>query len=264
MMIGSCLTRSAAFACLLALVACGGGGGGSNDGAPPPGSPPATKKLSITSSYTGMTYPVTIYLPAGYSTSTNAKAAIYAMDDELQGSVVASEAQGMGLDAIVVSIGYINADRRFVDFDLPGATAYFNFLTLEAIPRVEAEVRADSKRRTLMGYSLSGLAAMIVLLEDAPAARHFSGYVMTDPSLQFHTQELYDMEQKLWDTTHKLPVAVHHCSTAANSPSAELEAKFLSRGYEGLRYQFRLYPLSHAAVLVPCIDDGLRWVFGPP
>lgn len=209
-----------------------------------------------------MTYPVTVYVPANYETSAGTKAVIYAMDHELQGPVVVQAVQALGIDAIVVSIGNIDSARRFVDFELPGATGYFKFLTLELIPRIEAEYRIDKTRRTLMGYSLSGLAAMIVLLEDGPSSRYFSGYVITDPSLQFNVGELYKMEQTLWDTTHSLPVAAHHCTTLVGSPSSEVQGQILSRGYEGLRYQFRSYaPLSHGSVLGPCVNDGLKWVF---
>jgi enterochelin esterase-like enzyme len=254
------LARVAAVAFTLGLAACGGGGGGSSGATP--ASAPTTRTLTIASSYTAVTYPVTIYLPADYATSTDAKPVIYAMDDELEATAIMNEVIGLKLDAIVVSIGNLGSDRRYVDFDLPGASAYFKFLTLELIPRVEAEYRIDKTRRTLMGYSLSGLAAMIALLEDGPSSRYFSGYVATDPSMQFHTQQLLDMEQALWDTTHNLPITVHHCSTGIGSPSVDLEERIQSRGYQGLHYQYRYYAVSHAAVLVPCVTDGLRLVFG--
>lgn len=244
----------------LCLAACGGGGGA--DSAAAAASSPTIRMLTVTSSYTGVSYPVTITLPAGYAGSMDLKPIIYAMDDELEATAVMNAVIGFKLDAIVVSIGNLGGDRRFVDFDLPGASSYFRFLTLELIPRVEAEARVDKARRTLMGYSLSGLMAMIALLEDSPAPRYFSGYVMTDPSMQFHTQELLAMEQALWDTTHSLPVKVQHCTTGVGSPWVDLEEKMRSRGYQGLQYQFGFYPVSHAAVLVPCVNDGLRWVFG--
>jgi hypothetical protein len=245
-------------ALLSCLVACGGGGGSAGA----PASAPTVKTLSVSSAYTGVTYPITLYVPADYSSSPGMKPVIYGMDDELEGNVIVAKVQQLKIDAIIVSIGNLGSDRRFVDFDLPGASDYFKFLTLELIPRVDAEYRTDPARRTLMGYSLSGLMAMIALLEDGPSTRYFSGYVMTDPSLQFHLQSLFDMEQALWSTTHKMPVTVHHCSTAAGSPSAQVQDLIRARGYEGLRYQFQIYDLNHGEVLAPCVEDGLRWVFG--
>jgi predicted alpha/beta superfamily hydrolase len=251
------LASPGALGLVLGLTACGGGGGGDSA----PASATTVKTLSITSSYSGVTYPITVYLPADYATSTNVKPVIYAMDDELEGNVIVGTVQQLKVDAIVVSIGSLGSDRRFIDFDLPGAGNYFKFLTLELVPRVEAEYRIDRMRRTLMGYSLSGLMAMVALLEDGPSSRYFSGYVMTDPSLQFHLQNLLDMEQALWQTTHDFPVTVHHCSSGGG-PSAQVQDVIQARGYERLHYQFRLYNLNHADILAPCVVDGLRWVFG--
>ena len=177
--------RSAAIALMLCAVACSGGGG---DPAPPASSLPTVKTLSVASAYTGMTYPITVYLPGGYTTSTDAKAVIYAVDDELEGAVIEQARLVQNIDAIVVSIGDLGSDRRFIDFELPGASAYFKFLTLELVPQIESQYRVDKTRRALIGYSLSGLAAVVALLEDNPSARYFSGYVIVDPSLQFNTQ----------------------------------------------------------------------------
>jgi hypothetical protein len=184
------------------------------------------------------------------------------MDHELQFDVIRGYVEMYNIDAIIVSIGNLGSDRRFVDFDLPGAEPYFRFLTLELIPLVEAQYRVDHARRTLMGYSLSGLAAVIAIFEENPASRYFSGYVITDPSLQFHTTELYNFEQRLWDTTHSLPITVKHCSTSGGTPFADFPNQIVSRGYTGLHYNFQVYTLSHAAVLAPCINDGLHYVFG--
>ena len=70
------------------------------------------------------------------------------------------------------------------------------------------------------------------------------------------------MEQALWDTTHSLPLTVYHCSTANTGPYFDFPQTILSRGYQGLHYQFQFYPLTHEAVLTPCVTDGLRYVFG--
>jgi enterochelin esterase-like enzyme len=253
--------RAAALLLALCLAACSGGGG---DG-PPTNNPqqPTLRTLSVPSSQvTGLTYEVTVYTPPGYATSTNQKAIIYALDHELQFGVVRQAVEMSGIDAIIVSVGNLGAPRRFVDFDLPGALPYMRFLTLELIPLIEAQYRVDRTRRTLMGYSLSGLAAVITLLEENPSTRYFSGYVITDPSLQFHTQELYAMEQQMWDTSHNLPVTAHHCSTIGNGPYADFPNKIVGRGYQGLHYQFRTYSLDHGAVLSPCVQEGLRYVFG--
>ena len=253
--------RIAVAALALVLAGCGGGGGGNSATPPPSGGEVKVESLSVTSSYTGMTYPVTVYLPQGYATSTGTKPVLYAMDHELQFNVLRQTIELRGYDAILVSIGNLGSARRFVDFDLPGAEPYYRFLTLELLPRIEAQYRVDHARRTLLGYSLSGLMAEIAIFEENPSSRYSSGYVITDPSLQFHTTELLDDEQVLWNTTHSLPITVHHCSTNAGPPWSTLPQQIQGRGYQGLHYNFQVYTADHAAVLAPCIDDGLRAIF---
>jgi predicted alpha/beta superfamily hydrolase len=247
----------------IALLVAGCGGGGGDDGSPPPNPAGAakTETLSISSSYTGVTYPLTVYLPAGYATSTGPKRVLYAMDHDLQFAVVRQFAEMKGLDAIIVSIGAISSDRRFIDFDLPGAAAYYKFLTLELIPRVEAQYRIDPAKRSLLGYSLSGLMGVIAIFQDHPTGRYFKGYVMTDPSMQFHTAELLAAEQQLWDATHSLPITAYHCQTATGTPWDTLAHQMQARGYQGLDYKFQPYPLTHQTVLAPCIADGLDYLF---
>lgn len=249
---------------LLLLVACssGGGGDGASGGNGPAGEASVTT-LSITSSFTGQVYPVTVHTPAGYAVSTDLKPVLYVPDHELQTAALRTVVEALRLDVIIVSIGNLGAGRRFIDFDLPGAHAYYQFLTREVIPRVEPQLRVDASRRTLLGYSLSGLLAVVVMLDERPGARAFSSYVITDPSLQFHPAELVSLEQQLWDATHVLPIAVYHCSVGGGV-SAALPPAFSARGYEGLRYRLALYNLTHATVLPVCMLEGLSYVFSLP
>jgi hypothetical protein len=248
----------------LVLAACSGGGGGSANGTSGPPGVGAEHFLSVPSSYTGVTYNVTVYTPAGYESSPIAKPVIYALDRELQYTQVQNAVIGYDLDAIIVAVGNVSGERRFVDFELPGAEAYFRFVVLELIPAVEAQYRVDRTRRTLMGYSLSGLFATLAILLEQPSNRYFSGAVVTDASFQFHTQETLTLEQRMFDTSHDLPMSVYMCYTSPNAPYSEMPERLASHGYRGLRISHRLYSVSHAAVLVPCVDDGLRFVFARP
>ena len=253
--------KRAVFASIALVIAgCGGGGGG--DSSPPmnPQGMPTLETLSVTSSYTGLTYPVTVYLPAGYASSTGTKRTLYSLDHELEFNTLRQRVELRQLDAIIVSIGNISPDRRFIDFDLPGAQAYYRFLTLELIPRVEAQYRIDTTRRTLLGYSLSGLMGIITIFQENPSSRYFKSYVITDPSLQFHTAELLAADQHLWDQTHSLPINVYHCSTSSNQTFTGLPTQIQARGYQGLNYRLQVYTFDHGAVLAPCILDGLDYL----
>ena len=244
----------------LVLAGCGGGGGGDSPAPTNNQGTPTLETLSVTSAYTGLTYPVTVYLPAGYASSAGTKRTLYSLDHELEFATLRQRVELRQLDAIIVSIGNISGERRFIDFDLPGAVAYYRFLTLELIPRVEAQYRIDTTRRTLLGYSLSGLMGIITIFQENPSSRYFKSYVITDPSLQFHTGELLAADQQLWDTTHDLPITVYHCATSGSPPFNTLPLQVQARGYQGLHYRFQLYTFDHGAVLAPCITDGLDYL----
>lgn len=243
------------------IAGCSGGGGGDSGGGTSTGAG-SERILSVPSAHTGLTYSVTVYTPPGYETSTDAKPIVYALDRELQYTQVQNAVLGFRLDAIIVAITNINGERRFIDFELPGAEAYFRFLTLEVIPLVEAQYRVDRSRRTLMGYSLSGLMATLAILMEQPSSRYFSGAVITDASFQFHTEQTFAMEQRMFDTSRSLPMSIHMCYTSNNAPYSQFPDRLATHGYQGLRMTHRFYSVSHAAVLVPCVDDGLRFVFG--
>ena len=246
----------------LAAAGCSGGGGGSSDGPSAPASGFSERTFVIPSAHTGATYSVTVFTPAGYATSTAAKPVVYALDRELQYVQVQNAVVGYNLDAIIVAISNINGDRRFVDFELPGAEAYFRFLTLEVIPFVEAQYRVDRTRRTLVGYSLSGLMATLAIFLEQPSTRYFSSAVVTDASFQFHIEQTLALEQRMFDTSRNLPLSLHMCYTSSAAPYSQVPERIATHGYQGLRMTHHFYGLSHAAVLVPCIDDGLRFVFG--
>jgi predicted alpha/beta superfamily hydrolase len=218
--------------------------------------------LSVPSSYTGVTYSVTVYTPPGYDTARDAKPIIYALDRELEYTQVQNAVIGYQIDAIIVSISNISGDRRFIDFELPGAEAYFKFLTLEVIPLVEAQYRVDRTRRTLMGYSLSGLMATLAILMEQPSSRYFSGAVVTDASFQFHTDQTLALEQRMFDTSKDLPVSIYMCYTSPFAPYSQMPERLATHGYRGLRISHSYYSVSHAAVLVPCVENGLKFVFG--
>jgi hypothetical protein len=256
------VTRIAAVLVASMLSACGGGGGADASAPPPRPVGQVAAQFTATSAHTGIAYAITVYTPAGHSATSAPKAAIYSLDHELQFGVVRDAAEANTLDAIIVSVSYFSPARRFLDFDLPGALAYYRFLTLELIPLVEAQYRIDPATRTLVGYSLSGLGAMITLLNEEPSSRYFTRFVMTDPSMQFHIPEMAQAEELLWARTHDLPVIAHHCATVDAFPYDTLGKRIEARGYARLTYRYRYYQLSHAGVLAPCVNDGLRLAFG--
>jgi hypothetical protein len=245
------------------LAACSGdGSSGTPGGAAPQPTVDQERTHSLPSQQTGITYGITVFVPAGYDTSRDVKPALYVLDRELQYSQARDLALAQGLDTIVIAVSNGSPERRFIDFELPGAQAYYRFLTLELIPFIEAQYRVDRARRTLLGYSLSGLMATLTLFMEEPSNRHFSSMVVTDASFQFHTDATIALEQAMYDRSRALPVALSMCYTTNQGVFAALPEKIATRGYQGLRMRQQYYPLSHGDVLVPCIRDGLQFIFG--
>jgi predicted alpha/beta superfamily hydrolase len=126
-----------------AIVGCGGGGGADTSV-----SAGATLTSAINSAVTGESYTLDIWLPPGYAKGTATYPVVYATDckyrfDTLT-SVLNDRAARTATPVILVNICAGPTAQRFTDYTMPGAAAYFGFLTLELIPYVEANFRTNA------------------------------------------------------------------------------------------------------------------------
>ncbi len=261
------------WASLCLLAACGGGGGSSS--APPTGVPPAVSTaFEIASAETGITYGVQVWLPAGYDAAGPTLPAVYAMDSEYRYATLTSVLQASRRQAILVNVAAMSSARRFVDFTMPGAEAYYRFLTRELVPFVEARWRVDGTKRTLSGHSLSGQFALYALYLERPDARYFGAFISGDGSFWYtpdgrYTPSLEDpvrMEQAMRDRSRLLPVSlvVAGAGVGGNAVQGTMLHDFLAgRGYEGLRLANLNYNLAHIPMDGPSFGDALDFIYGP-
>ncbi len=235
------------------------------EGNPAPSPPSGEFKFaSVASAQAAFTYPVSIYLPPGYSPARGAYRIVYAADAEFEFTTLANTVRDRGLDAIIVGIGNGGAERRFVDYALPGAEFYYAFLTRELMPLIETQYRVDGTKRTFAGYSLSGSFAGIAMLLEDPAARKFSSFISVDGSFWHQSALVNALEQQLYDATRSLPVGLYLASAANVDSIALFRQRLQGRAYQGLRLEEKYYGTSHSAVLVPGLVEGLEFVFGAP
>jgi hypothetical protein len=257
------MTRFLLYVALL-LAACGGGGG-SGDSPPPPPDTPSGKILqqSTYSRQTAQLYNVTIYLPPGYDQSTQVYPIIYLMDAETRFQPSLTVLQQSGVNAILVGIGNMGSDRRFIDFEMPGAAYYYNFLTLELIPIVESQFRVDATQRVINGQSLSGLMVMYALFLEQPDNRHYFAFISEDGSMFEQPDILSSMEQQMYATSHALPVTLAMSGDSmGNLPNvAPLCSTIGGHGYTGLKLELLSYSLGHVPMDVPAFGDSLNYVF---
>ena len=221
------------------------------------------RMAQIASRHAAFTYDIQVYFPPGYSAASGNHPVIYAADGELLFADIKAAVERSGHNAIVVVVGNGGADRRFIDYVFPGATAYNRFLTLELMPFIETQYRVDRTRRTFVGYSLSGSFAGIAMLLDDPAARHFRAFVSIDGSFWNQTDMINQLEQDYANATRNLPVSLY-LAAADNLPSiSAFRQRMEMRGYTGLRMSMQPYSLNHSQVVPPGILDGLDFVFAP-
>ena len=259
---------------LLGMLAACGGGGGSSPAPPTAGPPAASTAFEIASAEAGITYGVQVWLPAGYEAAGAPLPAVYAMDSEYRFATLTAVLQATGRRAILVNVAAMSSARRYVDFTMPGAEAYYRFLTRELIPFVEARWRIDGAKRTLSGHSLSGQFALYALYLERPDARFFSSFVSGDGSFWYTPDGRYvpaledpvRMEQAMRDRSRQLPVSLVIAGNGApgNGPQgAQLHDFLAQRGYEGLRLANLNYNSGHVAMDGPSFGDALDFIYGP-
>lgn len=251
------------------MAGCGGGGGGGGVSAAE-AAVTQVSRSALQSKFTGITYGFHIVLPAGYAQGTTRYPVIYATDSEYRFPTLSGLMQSASLQAILIHIDATSSSRRWVDFTMPGAFAYFRFLTEELIPVIDASFRTDPARRTLSGHSLSGEFALYALYLDSPGRRAFSAIISEegsfwyDDSLVVHDELAVatEMERQMHDADPQLPVTlVLAGDTTGNGPRVRrLHEAFARRGYGRLRLAHREYTLGHVPMDGPAFLDAMRFV----
>jgi predicted alpha/beta superfamily hydrolase len=254
-------------ALLVALMtACGGGG-------QPPDPAPlgSTSVMSVNSKETGLTYDVDIWLPPGYAQATASYPVIYAMDCEYRFTTLTQVLQETAAKLILVNVCAMGSARRWVDFTMPGALAYYHFLIRELIPLVDSRWRTDTTNRTLSGHSLSGEFALYALYLEDPANRYFTSIISEEcscwyDSAMFFSRQLPQpvaMEQAMYQSSHRLPVNLVMAGETQSNESnvAAVYATIASRNYDGLRAVQPVYSLGHVPMDGPAFRDALGFIF---
>lgn len=258
---------------VLALAAsCGGGGGGDPASAVPEG----TRSMSsINSTHAGTTYNYQVFLPAGYAQGTARYPVIYAADGEYRFPVLSSALEASRRNVILVNVWHMGSARRFVDFTLPGAEAYYRFLTRELIPSIDALYRTDPSNRVYSGHSLSGEFALYALFMEREGERSFSAILSGEGSLWARNDGSFDgalgdtglaLERAMFARGRNLPVTlVMAGDTTSNGPRVTQFHDYLAgRGYTGLRLTLRSYSMGHLPMDGPSFTDALPVLFGSP
>ncbi len=212
---------------------------------------------SFTSKITKISYPYTVYLPPGYSTSKKAYPIIYVTDGQWhKGFFNALDARNK--ETIMVAIDQGPNDRRMTDYNLPGATAYTKFLKKEFIPFIESRYRT-TKSRSFFGASLGGTLGGILVSQETGGKPYFKNYILADGAFWALTPEIVAAEEARYKANKNLPIKLLLSATLQGNalPTSIYEKRFRDRGYEGITIINKEYKLSHEEMAPPTFIEYL-------
>ncbi|MCX6081617.1 MAG: alpha/beta hydrolase-fold protein [Chloroflexi bacterium] len=199
-------------------------------------------------------------------------------------------------DAIIVGIGYPEEDKdaaevmldtaawRQKDFlpvrdekveekfskflerkvETGGAGNFLEFIKQELIPTIEAEFKADPKRRILAGHSFGGIFSAFALLKEPGL---FESYVIASPSLGYGDQYVFKQEEEYARSHKKLPAKVYLCVGGLEestdifmvSNMVRFGAILEGRKYKGLSLVSKIFANENHCEVVPlCFQAGLK------
>ena len=256
----------------IAVVGCGGGGG-----QPPASAGGSQTGLVINSAVDGELYTFDIWVPPGYATSTATYPVVYATDCEYRFdtlmSVLIGRAARSATPVILVNICAGQTQQRFNDYTMPGATAYFGFLTQELIPYVEANFRTNATKRIFSGHSLSGELAMYVLYLENPAHRYFTSIISEEGSFWFNAAGVDQGDQyapavatelAMRNANPTLPIDLVMAgdTTGNGARVTDLYNTIAGQQFQGLHALHTSYTLGHVPMDGPAFSDAMTFIFG--
>jgi predicted alpha/beta superfamily hydrolase len=237
-----------------------------------------TERFDLASAAVDATYAITVWLPRGPASSVE-RPVLFQLDGESQAESVATSAEALGFDIIVVGIAAGGPANRFRDYTpsedarfgaaTGGAAAFSTFLSSELIPRIEADHRASPQGRTLMGHSLGGLAVVTQLLAQRGSSPLFANFGAASPALWWDSGALLQVEQhgaasgiaprsKLFISTADVE------STDVVFYANELVARLRSRASRALTVKTSMYAnTGHSQSWEKAYPDALEFFYGP-
>lgn len=268
----------ASFLLVVTLTGCGDGGGAHGNTTAPASSsaPPATSPTpaptspssangivtyaSIPSGQTGITYGLTIYLPPGYGQGNETYPVVYVADGDYRVPRLIGAIDQARTKIILVGISCVNADRRWVDYTMPGAANYYRFVTLELVPFIEAQYRVDTRKRMLSGHSLSGNFVAYALTMENPGNRYFLAYLSGDGAYWYQRGTFDAMEQQMYNVSHDLPVIVVMAGAENGTSVTSVAGQLAGRHYGGLNLKYLNYVgWEHSAMDGPSFNESLLY-----
>ena len=220
---------------------------------------------------TNTSYHIYIRHPQGYADAPSKRyPVVYLLDGDSAFPLLAAQHLFLTIDdktpeAIVVGIAYGSFDPkvnlRHLDYG-PRAEAFQRFLATELIPAVEARVRADPKRRILVGQSYGGAFALYSALAQPDL---FWARIASNPSFRLEGPNLSADAAAASADDLRLFVA----SGTSNAPDARGKALRWVESRRSRKSPWKLERIdipggTHAADIANAYRAAFRRLYPPP
>lgn len=253
------------------LVACGGGSDSDTTQLDSPAqlfAPGERLQLeAISSTYTGVSYPLKIYLPQN-RTANKTYPVIYTLDAEWRFETIADSLDKNKMEVILVGVeNYVDDDYQHRESysQWPLAEDYFAFIRKELAPYVEAQYPVNQADRTIMGHSNTGLFVGLVLLMDDPHQPFFRRHVSFDGSFWAHTEltsQLVDDRRALSQTLKSRTILVGANGRVGNVAYVRKFDYWLERAnFSQLDLTYLEYEQEHIPVVAYSVDEVLTSLY---
>jgi predicted alpha/beta superfamily hydrolase len=215
---------------------------------------------NLRSQHTGIIYPYDIYLPLGYATSKKSYPVVYVTDGQWE-SDLANIVDSRKKHVLMVFIGQGPDDRRTVDYQLPGADAYIQFLKQELAPLIETNYRVNNTR-SFFGASLGGLLGGILISQESANKPFFKNYILADGSFWGITPPIIAAETANYKQNQRLPINILLTGTLRGNAVdvANYEKRLRDRHYQGLNLVNKTLPYLHDEMTGPTLTTFIDFV----
>ncbi|WP_046005583.1 alpha/beta hydrolase [Pseudoalteromonas rubra] len=264
------------FLCVLAinLAACGGS---SNSGSAQQGlsGQPAQPFLpgerlqleAFSSSYTGVSYPLRVYLPQN-RIANKRYPVIYVLDAEWRFDTIADSLDDNKMAVILVGVeNYVDEGykHREAYSQWPLAQDYFDFIRKELAVEIEARYPVEQSDRTIMGHSYTGLFVGLALLMDDPQQPFFHRHVSFDGSFWAHTEttsQLIDDRRGQSSTLKSRTILVGANGKVGNVLYVrEFDEQLTRANFAQLDTTYLEYKQEHIPVVAYSVDEVLNALY---
>ncbi|MCF2910066.1 hypothetical protein L1285_17265 [Pseudoalteromonas sp. DL2-H2.2] len=222
---------------------------------------------AFSSSYTGVSYPLRVYLPQN-RVANKRYPVIYVLDAEWRFDTIADSLDDNKMAVILVGIeNYVDEGykHREAYSQWPLAQDYFDFIRKELAVELEARYPVDKSDRTVMGHSYTGLFVGLALLMDDPQQPFFHRHVSFDGSFWAHTDttsQLIDDRRGQSSTLKSRTILVGANGKVGNVLYVrEFDAQLTRANFAQLDTTYLEYKQEHIPVVAYSVDEVLKALY---